>query len=68
MGNRALHELEAPSKEDLALAIAVSETFLDLVYELDYKTAALYTRVRRSEEMGTTRKPFGPSDDQDISA
>jgi hypothetical protein len=45
LGNQALHELEKPSKDDLALAIEVIEDILNVVYELDYKSGRLFKRV-----------------------
>lgn len=41
MGNVAVHELEAPKRTDLCLAIEVSEDLLNFLYELDYKTSLL---------------------------
>jgi len=49
IGNDALHELVEPQRKDLALAIEIIEDILNLVYELDYKTARLYKQVRRTE-------------------
>lgn len=45
LGNRALHELERPTRKDLALALEVIEDILNIAYELDYKSANLYRRV-----------------------
>lgn len=41
MGNIALHELAAPKKDDLKVAIEVSEDLLNFLYELDYKASLL---------------------------
>ena len=41
MGNVAAHELEAPNREDLKLAIEVIEDLLNFLYELDYKAQQL---------------------------
>jgi len=43
MGNYAVHELTAPKREDLFLAIEVCEDLLNFLYELDYKTTQLNT-------------------------
>lgn len=45
MGNEAAHELQAPTEDDLRLAIEVMEDLLDFLYSLDYKAS----RLRRSE-------------------
>jgi hypothetical protein len=47
LGNQALHELKNPGREELALAIEVVEDILGIVYDLDSKTARLYTLIRR---------------------
>ena len=39
MGNDALHELTSPKRDDLKVAIEVSEDLLNLLYELDYKAS-----------------------------
>lgn len=41
MGNDAAHELQAPRREDLRLAIEVIEDLLNFLYELDYKARRL---------------------------
>jgi hypothetical protein len=41
MGNEALHELAAPKRTDLKVAIEVSEDLLNFLYELDYKASLL---------------------------
>lgn len=41
IGNTALHELNPPSRDDLRLAIEVSEDLLNFLYELDYKASRL---------------------------
>ncbi len=41
MGNEAVHELGAPERETLCLAIEVSEDLLNFLYELDYKASRL---------------------------
>lgn len=41
MGNVAAHELQAPNREDLKLAIEVIEDLLNFLYELDYKAQQL---------------------------
>jgi hypothetical protein len=41
-GNEAVHELQAPSREDLASAIEVMEDLLNFLYDLDYKARLLF--------------------------
>lgn len=41
MGNEAAHELEAPKRSELKLAIEVIEDLLNFLYELDYKAQQL---------------------------
>ena len=41
IGNTALHRLNPPKKDDLRLAIEVSEDILNFLYELDYKASRL---------------------------
>jgi len=41
LGNQALHELSAPSKEELKLAINIIENVLDNIYELSHKAKKL---------------------------
>lgn len=41
MGNDAVHDLSPTKREDLALAIEVSEDLLNFLYELDYKARGL---------------------------
>jgi len=43
IGNEAAHELEAPSADELKLAISICEDLLNYVYELDYKAYQLAT-------------------------
>ncbi|MGE0448022.1 MAG: DUF4145 domain-containing protein [Vicinamibacterales bacterium] len=45
MGNEAVHELTAPSLDDLKIAIEVSEDLLNFLYELDYKASRLQKRT-----------------------
>jgi hypothetical protein len=47
LGNKALHELEIPSSEDVALAIEVIEDVLNVIYELDYKSGRLMELLSR---------------------
>jgi hypothetical protein len=44
MGNLAAHELEAPNERELRLAIEVMEDILNILYELDYKSARLWQK------------------------
>lgn len=41
IGNRAVHELEAPDESELALALDVIEDILNFLYSLDYKASLL---------------------------
>jgi hypothetical protein len=41
MGNEAAHELQAPARAELQLAIEVIEDLLNFLYELDYKARRL---------------------------
>lgn len=41
IGNRAVHELEAPQASELALALEVIEDILNFLYSLDYKASLL---------------------------
>jgi hypothetical protein len=41
MGNEAAHELQAPTRRDLELAIEVMEDLMNFLYELDYKAQKL---------------------------
>jgi Domain of unknown function (DUF4145) len=52
IGNTALHELTAPSQEDLRLAIEICEDLLNYLYELDYKTRRLVTSRRGAQSNG----------------
>jgi len=48
MGNEAAHELNAPSQEELQLALEICEDLLNYLYELDYKASYLnQVRERR---------------------
>ncbi|MFQ5894396.1 MAG: DUF4145 domain-containing protein [Nitrospinota bacterium] len=51
IGNRALHELEAPSREDLGLAIEIIEDLLNFIYELDYKASRLAAKKPRESSI-----------------
>jgi hypothetical protein len=48
IGNRAVHELEAPEKNELTLAIDVIEDILNFLYALDYK-ASLLGKLKASQ-------------------
>jgi hypothetical protein len=41
MGNNAVHELSPPKRDDLKIAIEVSEDLLNYLYDLDYKASRL---------------------------
>ncbi len=48
MGNKAVHELEAPKSYELGLALDVIEDILNFFYALDYK-ASLLAKVRAAQ-------------------
>jgi hypothetical protein len=50
MGNKAVHELAAPKRNELTVAISVIEDLLNFFYELDYKASQL-------REMRRNKKP-----------
>jgi len=56
LGNTALHRLNRPPAEDLAMAIEVIEDVMNTIYELDYKSARLYRRVKPSNPKTKTGK------------
>jgi hypothetical protein len=41
LGNKAMHELDLPQRDNLKIAIEVSEDLLNFLYELDYKASQL---------------------------
>jgi len=45
MGNEAAHELQAPERSELQLAIEVIEDLLNFLYELEYKAGRLPKKV-----------------------
>ncbi len=45
MGNEAAHEIGAPERNTLSLAIEVSEDLLNFLYELDYKASRLPKKI-----------------------
>ena len=49
MGNKAVHELDQPSKEELELAISIVEHTLENIYELPGKAAEMRMRKRRRQ-------------------
>ena len=49
MGNEAVHELGAPSENDLRIAIEICEDLLNYIYELDYKVKQLSSSRDRDE-------------------
>lgn len=54
LGNRAIHELSIPSKEDLSLAIEIVENVFDTLYEIPRK--AFYLQSRRLVKMKKSSK------------
>jgi hypothetical protein len=55
MGNEAVHELAAPKRSELALAIEIIEDLLSFFYELDYKASQL--RQMRQNKKRKAAKP-----------
>ncbi|HLF72091.1 MAG TPA: DUF4145 domain-containing protein [Dehalococcoidia bacterium] len=53
LGNQALHELKAPNPADLALSIEVLEDVMNVVFELDYKSANLSSIIAKSTGQST---------------
>ena len=45
IGNTAIHDLQAPSQQDLRLALEICEDLLNFIYELDYKVSELKQSV-----------------------
>jgi len=59
MGNTAVHELIPPQRDDLRLAIEISEDLLNYFYDLDYKAQRLVNsqRVKTSAQQVTAPLP-----------
>jgi hypothetical protein len=55
IGNEAAHELQAPSRSELQVAIEVIEDLLNFLYELDYKARSL--SMGRIDESATVIRP-----------
>lgn len=49
IGNRAVHEVEAPRGHEMQLAIDVIEDILNFLYALDYK-ASLFGKIKAAQE------------------
>jgi hypothetical protein len=60
MGNRAVHELEAPKGFELGLALDVIEDILNFFYALDYK-ASLLAKVRAAQREPAQAIPAPPT-------
>lgn len=60
-GNKAMHELEAPSTEDVRLAIDVIQDLLNYIYELDYKASKLKLTRKRRNPYQKQQKSTGPT-------
>jgi len=58
MGNKAVHELEAPTGFELNVALDVIEDILNFFYALDYK-ASLLARIRAAQ--GEASQPTSPA-------
>jgi hypothetical protein len=50
MGNRAVHELEAPKSYELSVALDVIEDILNFLYALDYN-ASLLAKIRAAQDV-----------------
>jgi hypothetical protein len=55
MGNIAVHELTPPKRQDLLLAIEISEDLLNFLYELDYKAVRLSLSRQSGQEEKTSQ-------------
>ncbi|MGE3275077.1 MAG: DUF4145 domain-containing protein [Vicinamibacterales bacterium] len=53
MGNDAVHELKTPKRDDLKVALEVSEDLLNVLYELDYKASLLPKQAPQPPPAGT---------------
>jgi hypothetical protein len=60
MGNKAVHELEAPKSYELGLALDVIEDILNFFYALDYKTSLL-AKVRAAQRETAQAIPANPT-------
>ena len=58
IGNKAVHELEAPKSYELGAALDVIEDILNFLYALDYK-ASLLARLRARAPKGDVPTPKG---------
>jgi hypothetical protein len=58
IGNKAVHELEAPASHELSAALDVIEDILNFLYALDYK-ASLLARLRAKAPKGDVPVPEG---------
>lgn len=56
MGNDAVHELAAPNRKELALAIGVIEDLLNFLYEMDYKASQLRELRRKINPKGPNHR------------
>lgn len=61
MGNDAVHELDPPKQNELAVAISVIEDLLSFFYELDYKASQLRAMRRANKTKGKTMKKAADS-------
>ena len=60
-GNTALHELDAPDRNELELAITVMEDIMNVIYDLDYQADQLSQRAaRREKSRRAVKKPKKP--------
>ena len=59
-GNRAIHELEAPKKSDVQLAINVLEDLMNFFYELDYKASRLRASSKKPRNLKTSKAGRAP--------
>src|SRR6266403_2687121 len=47
LGNKALHRLAEPTRDDLGLALRVIEDLLNVIYDLDYRAQRLYEKATK---------------------
>jgi hypothetical protein len=56
IGNRAMHELEAPGADDVRLAIGVIEDLMNFLYELDYKASRLKLKKAKRHRKNLSKR------------
>lgn len=51
LGNRALHRLAKPARDELLLALHVIEDLLNVIYDLDYRAQQLFEKATKQSEL-----------------